>query len=214
LGALEDPTPPPIVAPGATSSDPPADAIVLFDGKDVSGWEKVGGGACAWQAKDGELHCKPGTGSIVSKETFQDAQIHVEFATPLMPDAKGQGRGNSGVYIQGRYEVQILDSVNNDTYADGQCGAVYKQYVPLVNVCRPPLQWQTYDMIFRAARGNKPATLTVFHNGVLIHDHIALKGPTPGGIGGAEGSPGPLLLQDHGNLVRFRNIWIRKLASE
>ncbi|HVJ80381.1 MAG TPA: DUF1080 domain-containing protein [Planctomycetia bacterium] len=208
---------PKAVAPGEKPGDPPADAVVLFDGKSTEGWTRRGGGECGWIAADGELRCKPGAGDVVTTAKFGDAQIHVEFATPLMPDAKGQGRGNSGVYLQGRYEVQVLDSYKAETYPDGQCAAVYKQAVPLVNACRPPLEWQTYDIVFHQAKlgpdGKKsaPARVTMFHNGVLVHDDVELKNHSPGEIDKREGTPGPILLQDHGNTVKFRNLWYRPL---
>jgi hypothetical protein len=157
----------------------------------------------------------PKGGDILSKEAFGSAQIHVEFMTPVT-SGRGQDRGNSGVYIQGRYEVQVLDSFQSETYPDGQCGAVYKQHSPLVNACRPPGEWQAYDIVFRAPTfesGKKVANarLTVFHNGVLIHDDVELTGPTGAAGRGQEGPTGPLLLQDHGHEVKFRNIWIRSL---
>ena len=169
--------------------------------------------------RDGVLVCKSGTGDIVSKRSFGSAQIHVEFSTPLMPAAKGQARGNSGVYLQGRYEVQVLDSYQNPTYFHGQAGGVYKQYAPLVNACRKPGEWQTYDIIFEGPRFKdgkleKPAIVTVLHNGVVTQNHTVLIGGTPHrAVGTYQAHPekGPIRLQDHGNPVRFRNLWIREL---
>ena len=215
----DEPKAPPVVTPGPfVEAPPPEGAIVLFDGKDASGWTGGRGRPTKWEVVDGELRCKPGTGDATSKEKFKDAEIHIEFATPLMPNEKGQGRGNSGVYLQGRYELQILDSYKSDTYADGQCGAIYKQHVPLKNACRPPLEWQSYDIIFKGPKkdGDKktPARVTVKHNGILILDNAELKGPTPGSSDDKVYEEGPIRLQDHGNLVKFRNIWMKKLEAK
>lgn len=205
---------PKVVNPGP----PPSDAIVLFDGKDLSKWKSINGGDAKWDIKDGFMTVN-GTGSIVTKEEFGDCQLHVEWATPAKVTGEGQGRGNSGIYIQGRYEVQILDSYNNKTYFHGQAGALYKQYAPLVNASRKPGEWQTYDIIFHAPRfdGEKlrsPARVTVLHNGVLVQDNVELYGTTVN-KGEPKYTPHPLKqalqLQDHHNPVRFRNIWIRPL---
>jgi S-formylglutathione hydrolase FrmB len=215
--------PPPVITPGAYPGlqPPPSDAVVLFDGTSVEGWSMREGKPARWKpegVKGGSMTVIPGSGDIVSKEMFGDAQIHVEFMTPVT-SGQGQDRGNSGVYLQGRYEVQVLDSFKNETYPDGQCGAVYKQYVPLVNACRPPGEWQTYDIVFHAAtfEGGKkaaPARVTVLHNGVLIQDNVELKGPTGGAIGETEAATGPLLLQEHGHEVKYRNIWYRPLGAQ
>jgi hypothetical protein len=209
---------PAVVNPGPVGG-PPSDAIVLFDGKDMSAWEGNG-----WEVKDGVVTVKAAKGSFhknaKTKQSFGDCQIHLEWASPEKVSGKGQGRGNSGVYLMGRYEVQILDSYDNKTYYDGQCGAIYKQFPPLVNVCRKPGEWQTYDIIFEAPRfdnvGNlvKPAYVTVLQNGVLIQNHVELQGGTfydrpP--FYEAHSEKAPLILQDHGNPIRFRNIWIREL---
>jgi hypothetical protein len=202
---------------------PPSDAIVLFDGKDLSGWVHGNGTPAKWPVENGVMVCKSGTGDIYSKQKFGSAQIHIEFATPNMPQAKSQARGNSGVYIQGRYEVQILDSYQNPTYANGSCGALYGQYAPLVNACRPPEQWQTYDIVFHAAKCGSDGkleqrgTLTVLHNGVLVQDNVRIQGITTLGDKTNECEPGPLKLQDHTHpdvketFMRFRNIWVRPL---
>lgn len=223
LNAAEksDEIPPPkeeprIINPGP----PPSDAIVLFDGKDLSKWKNADGRADAkWEVKDGVATVN-GTGSIMTKQEFGDCQLHVEWAAPSKVEGEGQGRGNSGIYLQGRYEVQVLDSYNNKTYYHGQAGGIYKQHAPLVNACRPPGEWQAYDIIFHAPRFgtngkvDKPATFTVLHNGVLIQDHVEVLGTTSH-TGYPKYEPHPLkqsiMLQDHGNPVKYRNIWIREL---
>jgi hypothetical protein len=207
---------PPIVTSG-TAKSAPSDAIVLFDGSSLDGWTYTNGKAAEWSIEGDAMVVKPGSGSIVSKAKFNDAQIHLEFATPTKVEGEGQGRGNSGMYLQGRYEVQILDSFENETYGNGQCSAIYGQYEPLVNVSRGPGQWQTFDVIFHAPKfdgdGKKtaPGTVTVFHNGVLTQDHVELQGVTGGSLSPESAEPGPILLQDHNNLTRFRNVWVRRL---
>jgi len=205
---------PPVIDPGPPGG-PPSDAIVLFDGKDLSQWE----GGEKWIIEDG--FAISNGGGIQTKQPFGDCQLHVEWASPEKVEGVGQGRGNSGVYLMGKYEVQILDSYENETYFDGQCGAIYKQSPPLVNACRKPGEWQTYDIIFHApqfdADGNvtQPAVMTVLHNGVLIQDHFKLKGETAWHKPPAyEAHPPklPIHLQFHGDAVRFRNIWIRELT--
>jgi len=205
---------PAVIAPGSENT-PPSDAIVLFDGKYLSQWN----GGENWVLENGYGVCK---GGITTKQAFGDCQLHVEWASPEKVEGKGQGRGNSGVYLMGKYELQILDSYENETYFDGQAGAIYKQSPPLVNVCRKPGEWQTYDIIFKAPRFGengkllKPATMTAFHNGVLIQDHFELLGETawhkPPAYE-AHAPKLPLSLQYHGNPVRFRNIWIRELSD-
>jgi hypothetical protein len=210
---------PEVITPGEGTA-PPSDAIVLFDGTNLDAWESAKGGSAGWEVRDGIMTVVKGTGSIQTKQGFGDVQLHVEWRTPSEIKGKGQGRGNSGVYLQKRYELQVLDSYNNPTYVNGQAGALYKQHVPLVNACRPPGQWQTYDIIFTAPRFREngalfsPATMTVLHNGVLIQNHVTLLGSTEN-----VGLPKykkhdlklPLLLQDHGNPVSYRNIWVREL---
>ncbi|RUL87712.1 3-keto-disaccharide hydrolase [Tautonia sociabilis] len=218
---------PPVIDPGTASTQdapgrPPSDAVVLFDGTDLSAWQLPDGRPAPWSVEDGAMVIAPRSGSIVTKQEFGDCQLHVEFATPEPASGTGQGRGNSGIMLFGRYEIQVLDCFENQTYPDGQTAAIYGQYPPLVNACRPPGQWQTMDIVFEAPRFNddgsvaSPAYATVFHNGVLVHHRRALLGAVAFRAV-AEYSPhgpkGPLMLQDHGNPVRFRNIWIRELES-
>jgi len=195
---------------------PPSEKIVLFDGNDFSHWTHADRKPVRWKLVDGTMEVVPGTGSIITKQVFQDFKLHVEFNVPQSPPgAKGQGRGNSGVYLQRRYEVQILDSYGLES-KNNDCGALYGVKPPDKNVCRKPSEWQTYDITFRAARFEgagesakkvENVRITVRHNGVLIHNDVEL--PSKTGAGEPEGpQPGPILLQDHGNKVRFRNIWI------
>jgi hypothetical protein len=218
---------PPRVEPGTFSTQdepgrPPGDAIVLFDGKDLSQWVGMDGNPTKWIVKDGYMECVKGSGYVRTLQNFGDCQLHVEWATPTPPEGRGQGRGNSGVFFGlDRYEVQVLDSVENVTYADGSAGSIYGQYPPLVNVSRPPGQWQTYDIVYTAPRFEtdgkllSPAHLTIFHNGVLIQNNVTLTGPTSW----LERAPykahpekQPISFQDHGNPVRFRNVWVRELG--
>jgi hypothetical protein len=211
------------VVPGALPGLPPSDAIVLFEGKDVGQWEYKDGTPAAWPIVDGVLTCKSGTGNIYSKRKFGSAQIHVEFAVPSMPNAYGQARANSGVYLQGRYEIQILDSFNNPTYANGSGGALYGQYAPLVNMSRPPKEWQSYDIVFHAPKCGParqlatPGTVTVLYNGVLVQDNVAIRGRTTSSDNTDVCEDGPLMLQDHYHpdvketFMQFRNIWVRPL---
>lgn len=197
----------------------PADAVVLFDGKDLSAWHRRGTDSepVGWKVENGYAQVVPGTGDIVSNQTFGDFQLHVEFWLPLMADCKGQARANSGVYLQGRYEIQVLDSYELDSL-DDDCGGIYTRQAPMVNACRPPEQWQTYDVIFRAPRFNHKhvktecAYLTVVHNGVFIHHNLEVHMPTGGELDHAFNEPGPIMLQDHGDLVRYRNVWVRPLS--
>lgn len=204
------------VAPGATNAQPPADAVVLFDGSSLNEWTG-NDGVAKWDVTRGYAQVAPKSGAIWTKTSFGDCQLHLEFATPNPPTGEGQGCGNSGVYLQGRYEVQILDSYTTQTGAMGQCGAIYGHHAPLVNATRPPGEWQTYDITFFAPRFDEagkvtePARLTVFHNGVLIQHNAPVPGPTAAAMFGDMKPTGPLVLQDHGNLVRYRNIWIRPL---
>lgn len=216
---------PPVVTPGtpSTQENPgraPSDAVILFDGKDLAHWLDKDGGPAKWRVENGYMEVLPKSGYIHTKQSFGDCQLHVEFAEPLPAKGESQDRGNSGVFLMGEYEVQVLDSYENKTYADGQAAAIYGQYPPLVNSSRPPGQWQSYDIIFHGPRfdaGGKllrPARFTVFHNGVLVQDNVVPTGPTEHGErppykAGPEKAP--LALQDHGDLVRYRNIWIREL---
>lgn len=213
---------PPIVQPGPEGppSRPPSDAIVLFDGTNLSQWRAEDGTAAKWTVKDGYVEVKPGTGMLVSARSFGDVQLHVEWAAPSVVTGESQERGNSGVFLMGMYEVQVLDSYKNDTYPDGQAGAVYGQSPPLVNPVRAPGVWQQYDIVFHRPRFKadgsleRPARMTVFLNGVLIQDNFELSGPTAHQTRPpykAHADKLPLRLQDHGNPVRFRNIWVREL---
>ncbi len=218
---------PPVVAPGTASTPDaagaaPSDAVVLFDGKDLSNWVKKGdGSAPGWKVENGYMEVVPGTGDIKSKAEFGDCQLHVEWAAPEVVKGEGQGRGNSGVFIMGVYEVQVLDNYENPTYPDGTCGGLYGQCPPLVNACRKPGEWQSYDIIWVAPRFSdgkliSPARITVIQNGVLLHHDKELLGPTQHRVTTwyDEHPPvGPLGLQDHGDLVRFRNIWYRPLGD-
>ncbi|MEX2580415.1 MAG: DUF1080 domain-containing protein [Verrucomicrobiales bacterium] len=219
---------PEVVAPGETVADPPSDAIVLFDGSDLDEWMmEKDESAGDWIVSDGFMEVPPsGTGVggfLRTKRTFGDVQLHVEFATPSEVEGDSQGRGNSGVYLLGGYEIQILDSFENKAYADGQASALYGYKPPLVNASREPGEWQTYDIIFEApkwdAEGNllKKAYVTVLHNGVLTHHRQPFLGPTGHRKVATYNHPvetGPIKLQDHGNPTRFRNIWVRELDLE
>lgn len=211
---------PKVVTPGVGTAAP-SDAIVLFDGTDLTHWERAAdGSAPRWKVVDGVAIGGGGAGDIRTKRGFGDCQLHVEWRTPAKVEGEGQGRGNSGVYLMGKYEVQVLDSYNNPTYSNGQAASIYKQSIPLVNASRPPGEWQSYDIFFRAPHFNDdgsvktPAYVTVVHNGVLVQDHFEIKGGTV-----YIGQPKyekhrdrePIVLQDHGNPVGFRNIWIREL---
>ncbi len=215
---------PRVVAPAETCGAPPSDAAVLFNGTDKSSWVQKDGSPARWPVEKGALVCSSGTGDIYSKQKIGSAQIHVEFAIPYMPNQHDQARGNSGVYVQGRYEIQVLDSYQNPTYADGSCGALYGQWPPLVNASRKPEQWQTYDIVFHAPKCTAgqvttPGTLTLLHNGVLIQDHVTVQHPTPDPVDKNVCEPGPLRLQDHHHpavkltFMRFRNIWYRPLGE-
>lgn len=215
----ERPTPPLVTPSSFVNTPPPPDAVVLFDGTSLDKWAGRENSAPRWRIVDGAMEVVAGTGALVTRDSFGDAQLHIEWMTPNPPRGKDQDRGNSGVFFMGRYEVQVLDSYENVTYADGQAGAIYGQYPPLVNASRKPGEWQSYDIIFRRPRFENgkvqsPARLTVIHNGIVIHDNAAMVGPT-----GHYSRPPyevhpdklPLSLQDHGHPVRFRNIWVRPL---
>jgi 3-keto-disaccharide hydrolase len=215
---------PPVVtpAPAGPVVPAPSDAIVLFDGKDLSAWQADGGGPALWTVTGGAFEVAPGRGGVRTRQGFGDVQLHVEWASPAKVEGDGQEPGNSGVFLMGLYEVQVLNSYGNETYADGQAGALYGQYPPLVNASRPPGQWQTYDIIFRRPRFDEagklvsPAIVTVFHNGILIQDHSVLVGPTAHQQRPpykAHADRLPIGLQDHGQPVRYRNIWVRTLEK-
>ncbi len=214
---------PPVVDSG-DSTKAPSDAIVLFNGSGTDEWVHADGRPAEWKVERGALICNSGTGHIYTKRKLGSAQIHLEFSTPNMPEAQGQARGNSGVYLQSRYEIQILDSYQNPTYPNGSAAALYGQYAPLVNASRPPEQWQTYDIVFHAPQCEAgkvihPGTLTLFHNGVLVQDHVTIKGQTPGSKTEDVCQPNSLQLQDHfhpdvkSTFLKFRNIWARPLTS-
>jgi len=211
---------PKVITPGKSDNLPPSDAIILFDGKDASAWVDKDGKPAAWSVAENNLTVKPFSGDIHTKQSFGDCQLHIEWRSPVVVVDAGQGRGNSGVFLMGRYELQILDSYNNPTYSNGQAGSIYKQRIPLVNASRPPGEWQSYDIIFIAPVFHEDGSLktaarmTVLHNGVLIQNNVELWGEMQFvGIPFYEkhGAKEPLLLQDHHNLVSFRNIWIREL---
>jgi hypothetical protein len=217
---------PAVVKPGATSASgpsaaPPSDAVILFDGTSQSSWQAEKGGPASWQIEDGALVVVPRSGDILTNEKFGDVQLHIEWATPAKVEGEGQGRGNSGVFLMNRYEVQVLDSYENPTYPDGQAAAIYGQVPPLVNASRRPGEWQTYDIVFIAPRftNNKlaaPARATVIHNGVIVHHDVALIGSTAHQVVGVyepHGDAEPIRLQDHGNRMRFRNIWARRFRG-
>jgi hypothetical protein len=210
---------PRVVTPGAMSKAP-SDAIVLFDGKNLDEWVAAKDGkAAGWKVEGGAMTVVKSSGNIRTKREFGDIQLHIEFRTPAVVDGTGQGRGNSGIFLQQRYEVQVLDSYNNRTYSNGQAASIYKQSMPLVNACLPPGEWQVYDIIYIAPRFNadgikvSPAYVTVIQNGVLVQNHTEIRGTTeyiglPRNI--AHGK-GPLELQDHSNPTSYRNVWVREL---
>ena len=213
---------PKVITPGKTNSDAPSDAIILFNGTSGSGWKHKNGDDAKWTVADNAFTVKPGTGDIQSKQKFGDCQLHIEWRIASNVTGDGQNRGNSGIFLMGRYEVQVLDNYNNinKTYVNGQAGSMYKQSPPLVNVCKAPGEWQTYDIIFTAPRFSEkenviePARITVIQNGVLVQNNTTIWGNTV-----YIGSPfyekhdakEPISLQDHGNATSFRNIWVREL---
>ncbi len=216
---------PAIVTPGASNLPlaHPSDAVVLFDGKSLAKWRAADGGPAKWVIKEDVMESVPGSGYIYTVDAFGDVQLHVEWASPVKVEGKSQGRGNSGVFLQGLFEVQVLDSFENITYADGQAGSIYGQYPPLVNASRKPGEWQSYDIIFRRphyeedGKLKQPARMTVLHNGVLVQDGVRPLGPTSW----LQHHPYqksneklPLSFQDHGNPVRYRNVWLRELPPE
>lgn len=217
---LSRPKPPVVTSQLALPVPPPSDAKVLFDGGDLSNWRGADGEASKWIARDGYMESVAGSGYVFTKESFGDIQLHVEWASPATVKGDSQGRGNSGVFLMGLYEIQVLDSYENPTYADGQASSVYGQHPPLVNASRKPGEWQSYDIVFRRPRFTvdgrleKPARVTIFHNGVLTQDNVEPWGPTKWlQTSGYVKHPDrlPLGFQDHGNPVRFRNVWLREL---
>ena len=217
---------PRIVAPGTASTQdkagrPPADAVLLFDGTSLDGWASMDGSPAKWKLEDGCMEVVPKTGNIKTKAEFGDCQLHVEWAAPTVVKGESQGRGNSGVFLMGHYEIQVLDCYDNPTYADGTTAAIYGQFPPLVNACRKPGEWQVYDIVWVGPRfdGDKllrPACVTVFQNGLVVHHCTELIGRTTHrqlAPYAPHPEAGPLVLQDHGDLVRFRNIWYRPLKG-
>lgn len=210
---------PRVVTPGISSLSAPSDAVVLFDGVDLKEWQNYKGEEAGWEITNGVMTVVKGKGEIRTKKKFGSIQLHLEWRTPKEIEGKGQGRGNSGVFLNEMYEVQVLDNFENRTYSNGQAGSIYKQHVPLVNACRPPGVWQTYDIIYMQPVFNKDGikvksgTLTVFQNGILVQNNVEIKGTTE--YIGLPKNPvhgnGSLILQDHGNPVSYRNIWLREL---
>lgn len=211
---------PKVITPGNNVTDAPSDAIVLFDGKSASNWQHANGDAVKWLVANNTLTVQKDAGNIQTKQKFGDCQLHIEWRTPAEVSGEGQGRGNSGIFLMGRYEVQILDSYNNKTYSNGQAASIYKQHTPLVNACRKPGEWQSYDIIFTAPRFSdnggvlEPARVTVMQNGVLVQNNVTIWGSTQYiGLPTYEkhADKEPIVLQDHGNPTSFRNIWVREL---
>ena len=215
-----------VVTPGTESSPAaagraPSDAVVLFDGTDLSKWEGRDGAEAQWKVENGYMEVVPKTGNIQTKASFGDCQLHVEWAAPSVVEGDSQGRGNSGVFLMGIYEIQVLDCYDNPTYADGAAAGIYGQCPPLVNACRKPGEWQSYDIVwvcpqFDGEKVVSPARVTVFHNGVVVHHDRALLGRTPhrrAPYYEPHPATGPLMLQDHKNPMRFRNIWYRPLTD-
>jgi hypothetical protein len=210
---------PKVVTPGKGAGNAPSDAIILFDGKNLNNWVDTKGNPAEWTVSDGAMTVAKGAGDIKTKQAFGDIQLHIEWQTPAKVEGEGQGRGNSGIFLDEKYELQVLDSYNNRTYSNGQAGSIYKQSMPMVNASKPPGEWQVYDVVYLAPKFNENGTLktagriTVFHNGVLIHHNTEIQGTTeyigkPKVVAHGKGS---IRLQDHGNPTSFRNIWVREL---
>lgn len=207
------------ITPGANAGEAPSDAIILFGGKDLNEWTSLSGEPSRWEVKDGAFTVTPSTGDIKTKRTFGDFQLHIEWRAPSVIKGEGQGRGNSGIFLQERYELQVLDSYESQTYSNGQAGSIYKQSIPLANANRKPGEWQVYDIVYTAPRFSEngrvliPAYITAFLNGVIVQNHTQILGPTeykglPVYVSHGKAS---LKLQDHGDLVSYRNIWVREL---
>jgi hypothetical protein len=212
---------PKVVKPGQNLSAPPSDAIILFDGKNLENWVDKDGKVPKWTVADGAMTAAKGTGDVKTKQTFGDIQLHIEWRTPAKVEGEGQGRGNSGIFLSEKYELQVLDSYNNRTYSNGQAGSIYKQSMPMVNASKPPGEWQVYDVVYIAPKFNQDGSLktagriTVFHNGVLIHNNTEIQGTTeyigkPKIVAHEKAS---IRLQDHGNPTSFRNIWVREISQ-
>jgi hypothetical protein len=211
---------PPVVTPGQSDAQAPSDAIILFDGKSTAAWAHAKGEDIKWILADNAITVKANSGGIFTRQKFGDCQLHIEWKTPAEVKGDGQGRGNSGIFFMERYELQVLDSYNNKTYPNGQAASIYKQHIPLVNACKAPGEWQSYDVIFTAPRFSdlgmaiEPARITVIQNGVLVQNNVTIWGNSQ-----YIGSPSyekhaakeSISLQDHGNPVSYRNIWIREL---
>ncbi|HJN16682.1 MAG TPA: DUF1080 domain-containing protein [Armatimonadota bacterium] len=211
---------PPVITPGEGPGAAPCDATILFDGTDLSGWTDLAGEAAGWKVENGYMEVVPGTGNIRTIAEMGSGQYHVEFATPVEVKGDSQGRGNSGVFLAGQYEIQVLDCHENPSYPDGITGSVYGQKPPLANACRPPGEWSTYDIIWEAPEWDggslvKPAYVTVILNGVVLHHRLELTGNTSHRVLTEfhEHGPLPLMFQDHGDLVRFRNVWFRPIGE-
>ena len=210
---------PKVVVPGSETTAP-SDAYVLFDGKNADAWQHGDGKPAQWKIENGVMTVVKGAGEIISKQSFGDCQLHIEWRSPVeSDDLKGQQKGNSGVFFQGKYEVQVLNSYKNRTYSNGQAASIYKQHAPLANACRPVGEWNSYDIIFQAPRwrtnGSRetPGYFTVIHNGVVVQNHVEIQGTTEyiGAPANKAHGDAPFKLQDHGNAVSFRNIWVRTL---
>lgn len=215
-----EPVPPKVDPGGLHQATPPSDAVVLFDGNNFDHWETADGNQPEWNLEEDHMTVVGGSGGIQTKEGFGSVQLHIEWRSPKEIEGEGQGRGNSGVFLQNRYEVQVLDSYENETYVNGMAGSIYKQHIPMANAAREPGEWQSYDIVYIAPvfddNGNveSPARITLFWNGILVHHDVELEGGTVY-IGEpsyeAHQDKAPLSLQDHGNPVSFRNIWVREL---
>ncbi len=213
---------PPVVEPVEVHGEPPEDAIILFDGTSLDGWEAMDGSDAGWMLGDGYMTVEPGSGDIKTRQHFSDVQLHVEFRAPEEIDGEGQGRGNSGIFLQNRYEVQVLDNWENPTYSNGMNGSIYKQHIPLANPAKRPGEWQTYQIFFKSpvfgddGEVEKPARVTVMLNGVLVQNNVEIFGNTVyiGAPFYEEHGPAGIRLQDHGDYVSYRNIWVRELDEE